>query len=276
MEDKLTAAESCMILKPSKVESLELLKHTMTELLFRKVLSIVEEWRLPHPRHTRQRLYTFVTVGDNYGDFAPNNYQKIFLNAFKYNPGEIIYLKKFFTLVLSQVEGIQHYKNDFIYQGLLKKGYLKGFFVYDCLGIYKLTTKGIILRGQLHRQIEFFTNSLKKATHENLGDLHKAIRGVGINILLIDPQSLENFKRISNVLKDEYEVHKERSNMTIDAVGSGLDLISYCDLNILNNFDFYTPVLNAGFEAAGSILESLGEATFGDIFSGVIDGIDFS
>jgi len=150
-------AQTLMITNPHSCNGLELIKFSFLDLIYNGILKIYKDWRLPHPRHEQERLYTFISRGSNFENYKRNIYQHDFVSPFL--SGNVEFQVR--TLIRESFKAIEDpkdFKSEQIYRDLQVNKVFKNTLFLERFGLFLLNKHGKNLQNS-------FSKQLKEAEH---------------------------------------------------------------------------------------------------------------
>jgi hypothetical protein len=91
---ELLPAQTFFILQKGNVKHKDFLRYTFMDLILKRVLKIVEiEKQASNKDPVRKQ--TYVDVGDNYKTYTPTDFEKPFINSFKFDDGMRVLLRNY-------------------------------------------------------------------------------------------------------------------------------------------------------------------------------------
>lgn len=251
-----TPAQTSMIINPLLSSSKELMKYSFLDLIYRKVLNVYKEWRLPHPRHTTERLYTFVSRGENYDKYTSSTHQNPFTNPFIEDDYEYK-IHPLIRMVLRESIRIRrsNFKCQKVYPDLRKRGCFISSFGLKYFDIYIHSSKGFKLKKKFKKILDEAEILLPKYATSNTEKAKEIINTLGSNILLLkcfNDELIEQLKPIFNNISENIESFSDSNFVEEEAV-------FYYFLDSIDSFD-------SSFDSFESFESSFdfGDADFGD------------
>lgn len=167
---QFTPAQSYMLANTSNAWGHELMRLAFLDLIYKDILKITREWRLPHPSDSQKQLYTFVCRGGRFYTYLPNFHQNVFLQPF----AGTIYaypLKTFIDSICGELGGMEGFKYKLIYKELGKQGFFFKSFGLPGLNIFMKSPRGLratkVLKARLmegkHHLLSYMANNRTKA-----------------------------------------------------------------------------------------------------------------
>ena len=202
-QNQLTPPMVLMLAFPSRVSGMELMKVSLLDLLYRGVLEVFQEWRLPHHRSTDERLYTLVCKGPQFQSYQPNPYQDPFVQPFRETEIEI-QLPLLIRMVYDESKGFGRYKRKGVYAALRKLKLMRHSLT-ERANIYVPTSKGQKLKHQYRHWIRKANQVLPELMKNAPQKLPKLIQQLGSLVLLLPSLNPANAKTLLQILEQKEE-----------------------------------------------------------------------
>ena len=226
----LTPAE-ILILTKENVSHQEILKITFIDLLFKKVLKTFEIERQPHISQ-KVRVYKYVEIGKNFGNYNSLNHERIFLSTFGSDNSIKILFRNLVKIGYQKSKTLSELKNDIIKTPNLKKCFSQNIF-QKIFYSYSFTEYGTELKRKVEQEIKNLSNELSNVNSIENQKAIELIKVIGANIFLLINVDYELLQQIDKDLGIEIN-----RNNSIDG-GSGC---SGCG----SNFDDYSSSFDSG------------------------------
>jgi hypothetical protein len=253
----LSLPQAAMLLSPSKIHSIQLLKFSLLELLYHQVLEIVIEWRLPNPRHTTERKYTLVKRGKQFEKEHPTFVNNPFVKPF-IGENHLFQLLPFCKKVYAETQKENVFKRTVIYEELRRYKFFKTSLGFKYFDLYFLNRSGAKQRFKLKSMLESAEKNLPILLSSDPKKANEVLQELGPYIFLVENFDSKLFQEIQKVLNQD---------LNVDRYDSG----TYLDLHTLF-LDAGFDVLIAGFADLETSFQSI-ETSFSD--SSAFDGLDF-
>ena len=102
---QLSMPEAQLLFAEKGIAGTEVMDMIMQRLVFYKVLTFAEEWRLPHARATSESCYQTISRGELFEQYEPAAFEQPFLEPFSSPYVLELMLDEYYQDVLSQVKG---------------------------------------------------------------------------------------------------------------------------------------------------------------------------
>ncbi len=258
-------AQTLMLLAPLGVAGRNLMKYSFLDLVFNGYLKVYRDWRLPHPRSHRERLYTFVSRGERFHDYSPNDHQDPFIAPFLQDDREY-QVRTLIQKIYGECGRGPGFKRAFVYKELQQAGYFKTSSGLKYLNFFVLSKTGIKVRKQLKAILDDANANLSRTVYNNPEEAKKILSRLGSNVLL-----LENFNdELVGKLKPIFE---ELGNLTAGPKIDYLDRTDQFELLLyafLDNLDHF----NSSFESFDTAFD-FSDGGFGSYDAGDFGGDSF-
>ncbi len=259
-----TPAQTLMLTKPMAVAGKDLMKYSFLDLVYRGVLKVYKEWRLPHPRDSQERLYTFVSRGELFNGYQKSFHLDPFIDPFIEDDYEYqvrVLVKK----VLNESGKTTGFKSKRVYKQLRKEGYFTTSLGLKYLNFFFLNGKGSSLKRKFKSTLEEADQSLPKYAKSNQQEAKRILTTLGSNVLLLDnfnDELIEQLKPIFAELGGRYETFSEGN--TFDR-GDMFEILFYSFLDTIDSFDSSFDSFDSSFDfGGGDIGGDFGGGDFGD------------
>jgi len=179
----LSAAETSMMLCPSKADGKVMLMHTFMEMLLYKVFAVKFEMHRPHPKE-RETMHTFLYRGENFYTFRPRTHQEILVDAF---PDDVdkIQFRPFTKNVYVTAGSFTEFKKNYIYHPLIDEGYFRQNNFLARMNIYTLSEKGHDLQKVYKMRLGEINDGFLSWLKANLDKALSSTMELGPSIMLI-------------------------------------------------------------------------------------------
>jgi len=178
-----SAAETSMLLSPSKSDGKEMLMFTFMEMLLHKVFTVKFEMHRPHPKE-RESIHTFLYRGENFYAFRPRKHQEIFIEAFP-DDKDKIQLRPFAKNVYASIGGFSEYKKYYIYYPLSHGGYFRKSNLLSRMNFYFLSEKGQELQKLYSKKLGEVNSGFISWIKADPGKAVNSTMELGASIMLI-------------------------------------------------------------------------------------------
>ncbi len=265
--NKFTPAQTLILTKPVISSGKELMKYSFLDLIYRGVLKVYKEWRLPHPNDARERLYTFVSRGEHFQAYKSSYHQDPFVDPFKEDDYE--YQVRFLVKkVYNEMGSTSSFKSKKVYKQLKNEGYFTTSLGLKYLHLFFLNGQGSKLKRKFKNILEEAEESLPKFVNTKPEDAKKILTNLGSNVLLLkcfNDELIEQLKPLFNELGSKYE-NPTTSPYVDEEV---FEWLFYSFLDTIDGFD-------SSFESFDSSFD-FGNSDFGgsDFGGGDFGGGDF-
>lgn len=225
---KLTPAE-ILVLTKDNITQQELLKTTLIDLLFKKVLKVFEIERQPNIRQ-EIRVYKYVGIGQNFNSYDSQNHERVFLSTYNMDNTIQILFRNLVKIGYQKSKTLNELKNDIIKTPNLKKCFSQNIFQRIFYG-YSLTEYGKELKSKVKEEIRILGNQLSTINDIENQKAIDLIKVIGANIFIIINLDYELLKQIDKDLG--IEISKNNSNN--GGIGCSGCMSSFDDFS--SNFD---------------------------------------
>jgi hypothetical protein len=193
----LSPSESLLLLHPANASYKALVKFSIVELLYMKVLSINrEDAGLKDGSNTK---YYFVRRGENFGKYDLKPHLEFFAIPF-IEKNRKIPLQSFIPLCFRISDhDIFSFKYYCLYKPLVNEGYFKDSFLRKIM-IYFYTDKGKGYKTELSSTLKEANSNIKTWVQNDHSKVANLIKLLGLNILLLDNVNNALMKEISRIL----------------------------------------------------------------------------
>lgn len=201
---KYTPAETYFILKEADVELRELMKYTLMDLLFKRVLEMNTEHK-NESKGKKAKVYNYVRVGREFSHYKPLPHEMIYLSPY-YKSKSIRIL---FQHLISM--GIQNAgaEKKYIQNNFLKREEMKHFFVSSRFAIFftrlNLSDRGKAEKERLLQALGRVDVSLVDSILNVTGKGRSDLSTIGGNIFLLKKARSKVLQKISYQLKEDLQ-----------------------------------------------------------------------
>ncbi|GJM61415.1 hypothetical protein [Persicobacter diffluens] len=262
-----TPAQTLMLTRPFLTTGTELIKYSFLDLVYRGILKVYKDWRLPHPRQTRERFYTFVSRGELFTNYIHSYHQHPFVAPFLEDDYEYqvkILAKKVYT---DSGEGFG-FKSRKVYPQLKEQGYFTTSLGLKYLNLFFVSNKGAKLRRKFKRILNEADESLPKFAQNNTERAKEILSTLGSNVILLDcfnDQLIDQLRPIFN------DLGKTDVSFSEGAFGDHEGMVELMFYSFLETMDYF----DSSFDLFDSTFD-FGSSDFGgDIGGGDFGGGDF-
>ncbi len=246
-----TPAQTLMLIKPSKVDGKDLLKYSFLDLIYKEKLKIYQDWRLPHPRETRERLYTIVARGKQFSNNGNSFHQDPFVSPFQAKDVEYQVRTLIKKVYLNSGKG-PGFKSNWVYKQLKEEGYFMTSLGFKKLDIFFLNSEGSSLKSKFNTILKDAENSLPHLVKSNKEKTKEIISTLGSNILLLDCFNDELIKQLKPLFKEIGDKNLSQSSESYVDFGDASELMFYGFLDTIDYFDSsFDSFLDATFDVSG-------------------------
>lgn len=201
---KYTSAETYFILKEADVGLKELMKYTLMDLLFKRVLEMNTEHK-NESRGEKAKVYNYVRVGREFTHYKPLPHEMIYLSPY-YKSKSIRIL---FQHLISM--GIQNAgaEKKYIQNNFLKREEMKHLFVSSRFAIFftrlNLSDRGKAEKERLLQALGRVDVSLVDSILNVTGKGRSDVSTIGGNIFLLEKARSKVLQKISYQLKEDLQ-----------------------------------------------------------------------
>ncbi|MEM9338917.1 MAG: hypothetical protein AAGA66_09330 [Bacteroidota bacterium] len=201
---KLTPAEAYLIKNTSNSTFKELLKLTLADLSFKKVLKIEDREVRSHPSNP-VRVLKYVVATENFHAYHPKAHEEAFLSPFQKNPElEIL----FHHLIKMAYESARNRKR-YVFKSMLKSPEIGGKFHKDFFtrltGVIALTSEGKKVKAKVDEALSKLETELPQIIqHDKKGALG-VLEKIGGNVFLISGLEFQLLKELDEELAKAHE-----------------------------------------------------------------------
>jgi len=261
--NQLTPAQSLMITAPFGVSGKSLIKYAFLDLIFNGFLNVYKEWRLPHPNDARERLYTFVSRGENFDKWFLKKHQIPFMEPFF--EGDYEYqVRTLIQNIYKDVNKGTGYKSKLVYKELQSAKYFTTSLGLKYLNVFILSSKGSKMKRMINEILIDAEKELPKLLVEDPAGARELLRKLGPNVLLLDNFNDELLEQLRPLFEGIGKEYSDQTGTLMDQLDA-FELLFYSFLDTIDLFD-------ASFESFDSTFDFSGDG-FGDL--GGFDGGDF-
>lgn len=179
-----SAAESYMLANTQNAHGHELMRLGFLDLVYKRILKITHELRLPHPSDKTQQLYTLVSPGERFDAYTSSFHQDLFIDQFP--NGTCAYqLKSFIDRMRQKVGSMEAYRTKFVFKDLRDRGFFFNTWGLQYFDFQPKTFKGL-------RTSNVLTASLQEGKRDLLNwmmrDVHKArimLQEMGAHLIIL-------------------------------------------------------------------------------------------
>ena len=244
----------------------DLMKYSFLDLVYKGVLKVYKDWRLPHPRDARERHYTFVAKGERFKAYVKTDHQDPFVAPFLAEDCEY-QLRFLVKRVLNTIGKAPKFKSNKVYKELKDNGYFTSFFWLKYLNLFLLNSKGSQLKKDFKSILKEADDTLPKFVETNPEKTKQMLAALGSNILLLN---CFNDEFIAQLKKLFGELDKAIEHIPGIAIGMGeqvFEVLFYTFLDSIDYFDNSFETFDASFDFGGGDFG-------GDLGGGDWGGID--
>ncbi len=177
-------AQTLVLTNPNTSKGMELIKYDFLYLLYRGVIKIYREWRLPHPRHSQKRMYTVLKKGDFFDTYLKTHKHNPITNVIA-NSGEGFQVSKVLKSVFEDCKNQSNYKHMNVFRPLQKDNYFTRMFNLFGIRIYIRTAKGTDLRNKYQTILDDAEMLLPRFAKSNPIKAREIVDQLGPNIVLL-------------------------------------------------------------------------------------------
>lgn len=260
-----TPAQTLMITAPMGVSGQNLMKYSFLDLVYNGYLRVYRDWRLPHPRDSRERLYTFVARGDRFNSYVSRQHQDPFVNPFLADDYE--YQVRTLVKKVFKENGKTHgFKSKVVYKEMQKAGYFHTSAGLKYINLFFLNGKGSELKRKFNSILKEADETLPEAATKNPEKAKKILNELGSNVLLLDSFNDELIEKLKPIFE---EVGKTVSTSSGDYIDRS-DVFEFVFYSFLDTLDYF----DSSFDSFDTTFD-FGDGGFGDFDAGGFDGGDF-
>ena len=247
---ELTPAETMLIIDSDTASLKNLMKHTLMDLVLKKIITIKDELKKAHPRDRNVRKYTYILAGQNLSAYKPKKHELSFLGPFLKRSNYKILFPSYIKLVYQSVN------RDSLYKKLIRSNptslpYFKTNVFYNILGWSKLSPKGYKTKADMLSFLKPIDQNLDHIFNHQPEKALEILLQIGGNIFL-----LKNFKfGLLNKIDQELIKHQKTISKGIDtSFDNSWAYIEFFEYDSL--FDGYFDSFESTFDAYDSSCSS--------------------
>lgn len=208
---QFTPAELDILRRESSAKRKDLLKLTLSDLIFKQVLRTI---RVANDNENAQ-----VVRGSKFGTYRSKPHEKVFLQPFVQMPDSAIPFKQLVKI------GFQESKSDSQYRNLILQspdmiGFTKKGFFSALTGSFSLTSAGEHAKRQLWKELHDTGEQMKYAMQHNRADALVMLGMLGGSALLVSQMNSDFANTIDTLTTDEMRKQQMQSAST-DGGSSG-------------------------------------------------------
>ncbi|TYP74206.1 hypothetical protein [Aquimarina intermedia] len=237
--NNLKPAAAKLLLDGSGVDVLDIIRLTVLDLIFKKVLVIRTEFRKSHSRDNQLRHYTIIETGTNFKKYVPDQFEKYFTEILDDTTFYYLrsYLKKIYTNLPS---------NYICYRYVIKGSYLeythKNSWLIALLQLTIQSKKGTILKRSIKSYLD---KTQKRVSNGDISTLHSILNELGSHIFILDRSIYDLFNKVkfknSNKDYQNTDAHLSYDHIICDDFDNQLNVISQnfdtLEINFSDNSD---------------------------------------
>ena len=233
---QLPPAAALMILNGRNVGLKELLKITFLDLLFKKVLKIVERESQSNQRDP-VRVYSYVQIGENFYSYAPMAHERVFLDLFSNittqdgaDNLEILF-RGIVKIAFQEAKSVVAYKRLIIEAKGIRE-YYKSNVMLMYLGGFFLNKSGEDVRFAIRNEISEMEKELDNGVKTNPIKVRELLQILGAAVMLLEPD-VNSLLALNKEFSDHANIQAFAENEGGLFTGGGFDFYS----NFSGTFD---------------------------------------
>ena len=258
-----------MLTKPLGVAGKDLMKYSFLDLIYRGVLKVYKDWRLPNQRDSTERLYTFVARGELFTNYQNSYHQDPFVAPFQEDDHEY-QVRTLVKKVFKESGKGAGFKSKRVYKQLRKEGYFSTSLGLKHLNFFFLNDQGSTLKKRFKRILKEADEALPGFANTNKEEAKKIVKTLGSNILLLEcfkDDLIEKLKPIFAELGRKYENFSDGPTLDNEDM---FEILFYAFLDTIDDFDSSYDSFDSSFDFGGSDFGGdFGGGDFGGDFGGV-------
>ena len=270
--NNFTPAQTLMITRPLGVAGTDLMKYSFLDLVYRGILNVYKDWRLPHPRDTRERLYTFVSRGKLYTSHSGSFHQDPFVQPFKDHDCEYqvrVLAKK----VYKESGNASGFKSTRVYKQLRTEGFFTTSLGLKYLNFFFLNGNGSKLRRKFKSVLKEADESLPRYADSDKEKAKNILTTLGSNVLLLECFKDELIERLKPLFSEFGDDHNRFPKSPMEGYGDMFEILFYAFLDTMDYFDSSFDSFDSSFDFGSS--DFGGDIGGGDFGGGDFGGGDF-
>ncbi|MDN5211913.1 hypothetical protein QQ020_07615 [Fulvivirgaceae bacterium BMA12] len=194
---QLTPAEAFLIREAKAASFRDLLKYTLIDLMFKKVLRCEEHEHKAHPNDPA-RIIHYVGRGLRYDGFRPKPHEWVFLKPFSYQEDLVIMFRHVVKMGYENAGSRRGYLFDKILQSSDLAGYFRGGWLNRWLVSVQLTERGQQVREAINRAVDELERKLPDLIRSDLPAAMEILKKINGNVLLLQSFDFELLKQIDD------------------------------------------------------------------------------
>lgn len=244
----LTPAESLMIISP-KASGDKMIKFTLMDLLLKKSLKINIEEKSNFLKRSQGSI--IISEGES-SEWSCKPHEELLMELILEH--RELTLKKFIELLRKKINSPVEYKNKYVRDPLVDKGYFKKqkkmLLALTPYTIYTLTSNGLEVKSKIMELLDD-AEHLEKWMKEDLGKAKAYLSVLGSHILLtnIDIKDIKKFNRMLSYIRPESSTSEHYNyylyNVPVDYLDEygNLKSFDFLDISLLDYFDSFDDFL---------------------------------
>ncbi|AZQ63876.1 hypothetical protein EI427_17075 [Flammeovirga pectinis] len=259
---KLTPAQTHMILNPIKSKNTDLLKFALYDLLYKEILMLEQEWKFPHPKRRRESLFIYVSRGKKYNEYIYNIHQNIFLESFKIE-NRRIQLRKLIKEILPLCGNGQGYKALQLNEDFKLFGLFHQTLSFKDFNLFFLNSKGRNLRKKIKLSLNHYNKRLKSNDLTNK-EFTEILKELGSNIFLLDDFNSELIEKFnSNFIHGSTIKDSSEYDFDFETIYEVFSMPIFMNMDIIDSF---SSSFDSGVDYESSNHDSSSDYSGGDSF----------
>ncbi len=264
-----TPAQTLMLTKPLGVTGKDLMKYSFLDLIYRGVLKVYRDWRLPNPRDTRERLYTFVSRGELFKNYQNSYHQDPFIEPFIKDDYEY-QVRTLVRKIFKESGKGSGFKSGRVYKQLKEEGYFTTSFGLKNLNFFFLNKHGSTLKTKFKNILKEADEALPMFAISNKEEAKKIISILGSNILLLECFNDELIKKLKPIFGELGQKYEHYSDGPVLDHEDLFEVLFYAFLDTIDYFDSSFNSFDSSFDFGGSDFGGdFGAGDFGGDFGGI-------
>ena len=181
-----------LILDCNAITISEIIKLTLLDLSFRKVIKIKEDFKSLHPSNS-ERAYTIVETGTEFKNYKPDNFETYFLADLKTDT--YFHLKVYLKKVFETLPATYDFYRQIIIDTQTKNYFNQGI-LFKAFQLIKLNIKGRLAQQKISNNIDNLNHIIANIIKEEPDEAFKLLRVLKGNIFLLNSLNFEIFDRL--------------------------------------------------------------------------------
>lgn len=267
-----TPAQVLMITKSFSTSGKDLMKYSFLDLVFKGVLKVYTEWKLPHPRETRERLYTYVARGEQFENFDGNLHQALFIEPFLEDDYEY-QVRSLIKEVYLDLGEQSVFKLDYVYKQLIDEGYYSPSYGFKNVGLFFLNKDGKKLKKLFQEELKIAEEKLPILVDSDKDGTLKLLSKLGSNVLLLESFSDDLVEKLKEIFSGIDTNLKNYEGLNSNSWDFAFEVVFGTFLTTMDFFDSSFESFDSSFDFSSSDFSS--DYGGGDLGGGDFGGGDW-